>query len=63
MPVQIQPQPNDIYVIRINGVLKQFEFSAQQSAVGRNIDTGSKPRLLIILETLRARNAALIGII
>jgi SpoIIAA-like len=50
MPVQIQQQPDDIYVLRISGILKRSEFAAEQSALARNIDTGSKPRLLIILE-------------
>jgi hypothetical protein len=50
MPVQIQQQPDDIYVLRISGILKRSEFAAEQSALAGNIDTGSKPRLLIILE-------------
>jgi hypothetical protein len=50
MPVQIQHQPNDIHVMRISGILKRSEFAAEQSAFARNIDAGSKPRLLIILE-------------
>jgi hypothetical protein len=50
MPVQIQYQSNDIHVLRISGVLKRSEFGAEQSALARKIDTGSKPRLLVILE-------------
>jgi hypothetical protein len=50
MPVQIQQQPNDTYVLRISGTLKRSEFGAEQSVLARNIDTGSKPRLLVILE-------------
>ena len=50
MPVQIQYQPDDIYVLRISGILKRSEFAAEQSALARQIDTGSKPRLLVILE-------------
>jgi SpoIIAA-like len=34
----------------ISGILKRSEFGAEQSALARNIDTGSKPRLLVILE-------------
>jgi uncharacterized protein YpiB (UPF0302 family) len=30
--------------------LKQSEFSAEQSALAHKIDSGSKPRLLVILE-------------
>jgi hypothetical protein len=50
MTVQIQYQPDDIYVLRISGILKRSEFAAEQSALARQIDTGSKPRLLVILE-------------
>ena len=59
MPVQIEYQANDICVLRISGVLKQSEFSAEQSALAREIDSGSKPRLLVILENFEGweRNA------
>jgi SpoIIAA-like len=50
MPIQIEPQPNDIYVLRMSGTLKRSEFGAEQSALARQIDSGSKPRLLVILE-------------
>jgi hypothetical protein len=50
MPVQIQYRPNDIYVLRISGILKRSEFAAEQSALALQIDSGSKPRLLAILE-------------
>jgi hypothetical protein len=50
MPVQIQHQPNDTYVLRISGTLKRSEFGAEQTELARHIDTGSKPRLLVILE-------------
>jgi hypothetical protein len=50
MTVQIQYQPDDIYVLRISGILKRSEFAAEQSALARQIDTGSKPCLLVILE-------------
>jgi hypothetical protein len=50
MPVQIQYRSNDIYVLRINGILKRSEFAAEQTALARQIDIGSKPRLLVILE-------------
>jgi hypothetical protein len=50
MPVQIQHQADDISVLRISGILKRSEFAAEQSALVRKIDTGSKPRLLVILE-------------
>ena len=50
MPVQIQYQPDDICVLRINGILKRSKFGAEQNALARKIDMGSKPRLLVILE-------------
>jgi SpoIIAA-like len=50
MPVQIEYEANDICVLRVSGVLKQSEFRAEQSTLARKIDTGSKPRLLVILE-------------
>jgi hypothetical protein len=50
MPVQIQYQPDDTCVLGISGILKRSEFAAEQSALARHIDTGSKPRLLVILE-------------
>jgi len=51
MPVQVHYQPDDICVLRISGILKRSEFGAEQSALARKIDTGSKPRLLVILES------------
>jgi hypothetical protein len=50
MPIQIERQPNDIYVLRMSGALKRSEFAAEQSALACSIDFGSKPRLLVILE-------------
>src|SRR6266480_7193627 len=50
MPVQIQYQPDDICVLRISGILKRSEFGAEQNALARRINMGSKPRLLVILE-------------
>jgi SpoIIAA-like len=37
-------------VLRISGILKRSEFAAEQNALARQIDSGSKPRLLVILE-------------
>jgi hypothetical protein len=50
MPLQIESEADDIYVLRISGILKQSEFGAEQNALARKIETGSKPRLLVILE-------------
>ena len=48
--MQIESEADDIYVLRISGVLKQSEFSAEQSVLARKMDSGLKPRLLVILE-------------
>jgi hypothetical protein len=37
-------------VLRISGTLKRSEFGAEEKALARHIDTGSKPCLLVILE-------------
>ena len=50
MPVEMKYEPDGICALRISGILKRSEFAAQQSALARKIDTGSKPRLLVILE-------------
>ncbi len=50
MPLEISLEPNDIYVLKINGVLKQTEFAASQQEFARKIDSGSKPRVLAIVE-------------
>jgi SpoIIAA-like len=50
MPLQITSEPNETYVMRISGILKQSEFAASQKDVVQKIDSGSKPRILAILE-------------
>ena len=50
MAVQIKYEPNDICVLRISGILKRSEFGAEERALASHIDTGSTPRLLVILE-------------
>ena len=50
MPAQIQFQADGICVLRITGILKRSEFSAEESALARHIESGSNPRLLVILE-------------
>jgi hypothetical protein len=50
MPAEINYEPNGIHVLRISGILKRSEFGAEESALARHIDTGSNPRLLVILE-------------
>ena len=50
MPLEMKYEPDGICALRISGILKQSEFGAGQSAIGRKIDTGLRPRLLVILE-------------
>jgi hypothetical protein len=51
MSLQIEYEADDICVLRISGVLKQSEFRTEQTALARKIASGSKPRLLTILES------------
>jgi hypothetical protein len=50
MSVQIKYEPNETCVLRISGILKRSEFGAEETELARHIDTGLKPRLLVILE-------------
>jgi hypothetical protein len=50
MPLKIDYQPDDVCVLRISGILKQSEFGTEEMELASHIDTGSKPRLLAILE-------------
>lgn len=50
MSLTIQVEPASVYVLRASGVLKRSEFGEVQSATGRAIDAGEKPRVLAILE-------------
>ena len=40
-------------MLRISGTLKRSEFGAEQEALAAHIDTGSKPRLLVLLENFK----------
>ena len=51
MPVQVGYEANDLCVLHISGTLKQSEFAATQKDLARKIDTGSKPRVLAIVES------------
>jgi SpoIIAA-like len=50
MPAQIQYQADDIFVLRISGILKRSEFGAEEEALAPSYRHGSNPRLLVILE-------------
>jgi len=48
MSVEMKQEPNDVFVLRMSGTLKQSEFAAEQTEIARKIDAGSKPRVLVI---------------
>jgi hypothetical protein len=48
--MEMKYEPDGVYVLRVSGVLKRSDFGAEQNALAHKIDTGSKPRLLVILE-------------
>lgn len=50
MPLQLNSEPNDIYELRISGVLSRDEFAAAQAELAGKIDAGAQPRLLVIGE-------------
>jgi SpoIIAA-like len=50
MPATLEFEDKDICVLRIAGTLRQSEFAACQAELGKKIDLGSKPRLLVIAE-------------
>ena len=63
MPIEIRYQPNDVFVLRISGTLKQSEFDAEQRAIAGKIETGSNLVCSPFLKILRVGNVALIGMI
>jgi hypothetical protein len=50
MPAKIQRETNNIYVMHFSGIVKRSEFGAGQNALARDIDAGTQPRVLAILE-------------
>ena len=50
MPLQIDYEPNNVCVLRMSGLLEQSEFARSQKSIAARIDTGSRPRILAILE-------------
>lgn len=50
MPAEIQHEQDDVWVLRMSGLLKQSEFVATQKSIAAKINLGNKPRLLAILE-------------
>ena len=50
MPATLDAESKDLWVLRVSGTLKRSEFATTQAEAARKIDTGSKPKLLVILE-------------
>jgi hypothetical protein len=50
MPVTIEHEPNNVYVLRSSGIVKRSEFGDVQATAARAIDAGAKPLILAILE-------------
>ena len=50
MPAEFEYEPNDVFVLRISGTLKQSEFAAAQQEMAAKIDAGAKPRVLAIAD-------------
>ncbi len=50
VPAMIQRNSNNIYVLRLSGVVKRWEFSAGQAGLAREIDAGSHPRVMAIFK-------------
>ena len=50
MPATIQHEPNNTYVLHINGTLLRSEFGKLQDTTAGAIDSGAHPRILAILE-------------
>jgi len=43
-------EPDGIFLVRINGQLKQSEFRRVEDEIAKHIDNGAKPQVLAILE-------------
>src|SRR5258708_7198381 len=50
MPVTIEHEPNNIYVLHSSGIVKRSEFGNVQATAAAAIDAGAQPRILAILE-------------
>ena len=50
MPASIQRETNDIYALRLSGTVLRSEIAAVQDKVAVDIDAGTKPRILALLE-------------
>jgi hypothetical protein len=50
MPATIEKESEALFVIRISGILTHPEMRQSQESMAREIDAGTRPRLLAILE-------------
>ena len=50
MPITIQLEPNNVYILHSSGMVKRAEFGTVQATAARAIDAGAQPRMLAILE-------------
>lgn len=50
MALQVEYGPDNLCVLHITGILNQAEFAATQKELAKNIDVGSKPRVLAIVD-------------
>ena len=50
MPAEIQHEQDDVWVLRMSGLLEQSEFVATQKSIAAKINIGHQPRLLAILD-------------
>jgi len=50
MPATIQQETNDTYLLRLSSTVQPSEFRSTQAALAGDIDGGTKPRILAILE-------------
>ena len=50
MPAHMRHEPDGIFLVRINGLLKQSEFTRLEQEIAKHIDDGAKPRVFAILE-------------
>jgi hypothetical protein len=58
MPAHTERFNNDIYVLRLSGVVLKDEFGNVQDKAAAGINVGVKPRVLAILENFEGGNSS-----
>lgn len=48
MPAILQHESDDSFLLRLSGVVKRTEFAANQTALAGEIDSGRRPRILVL---------------